>query len=209
MQTNKTKVNMRVLLLILAVLTVTTANATPIEKDIAKCSAIKGDLARLKCFDQLAMENNLQGKQLQPTNIENKDKWHIQTQVNPVDDSKTVVIFITADSGKGKYGDDINLIIRCQSNKTEMYINWQSYLGRDASVLTRIGSNKAGTSSWSISTDIKSTFRSRPIGFIKEMMSANKLVAQVTPYGDNPITATFDTAGLSNVIKPLRETCSW
>ncbi len=80
---------MRVLLLILAVLTVTTANATPIEKGIAKCSAIKDDLARLECFDQLAIKNNLQGKQLQPVKIEDKGKWRIQTQVNPVDDSKT------------------------------------------------------------------------------------------------------------------------
>ena len=41
------------------------------------------------------------------------------------------------------------------------------------------------------------------------MLTSTKLVAQVTPYNESPVTAIFNTAGLENAIKPLREICSW
>ncbi|XPP91702.1 hypothetical protein ACN08N_17410 [Photobacterium leiognathi subsp. mandapamensis] len=41
------------------------------------------------------------------------------------------------------------------------------------------------------------------------MESSNKLIAQITPYNENPLTAIFDTKGLSNALAPLRETCNW
>ncbi|EKK98854.1 hypothetical protein VCHC41B1_3364 [Vibrio cholerae HC-41B1] len=41
------------------------------------------------------------------------------------------------------------------------------------------------------------------------MEKADKLVAQITPYNENPLTAIFDTAGLSNALLPLRKTCNW
>jgi type VI secretion system protein VasI len=40
-------------------------------------------------------------------------------------------------------------------------------------------------------------------------MDADNLVAQITPYNESPVTAIFDTSGLENAIKPLRETCNW
>ncbi|WP_257025488.1 type VI secretion protein [Pseudoalteromonas sp. MIP2626] len=41
------------------------------------------------------------------------------------------------------------------------------------------------------------------------MLTSDKLVAQVTPYNESPATAIFNTTGLKNAIKPLRETCNW
>jgi type VI secretion system protein VasI len=60
-----------------------------------------------------------------------------------------------------------------------------------------------------MSTDSKATFHPQPIAFLKSMMEANTLVAQVTPYNESPVTAIFDTTGLADAIKPLRETCNW
>lgn len=183
--------------------------ASTIKKEIAKCAAIKGDLARLNCFDKLAKDNNLTGNKSTSAKIAGKGKWEVSTKTNPIDDSKTAILFLEADSGRGKYGDKVFLVARCQSNKTELYINWNSYLGREAHVLTRIGDNKASTSKWGISSDSNASFKSRPIPFLKAMMKENKFVAQVTPYNENPITAIFNIAGLENAIKPLRETCNW
>ena len=101
------------------------------------------------------------------------------------------------------------MVARCQSNKTNVYINWGEYLGREAIVLTRIGNNKANTSKWGISTDSKATFNNKPITFLKTMSKSNKLVAQITPYNESPVTAIFDISGLDNALKPLRETCNW
>ncbi|KAB7619428.1 type VI secretion system-associated protein TagO [Alkalilimnicola sp. S0819] len=199
----------RTLFFLLLPLYVPAAHAS-VEKEIAKCAAENGDLARLACFDAIAEKRGLAGPQAQPTNVSGTGKWQVSAKTNPVDDSKTVTLVLKADSGQSRWGRPVAIIARCQSNKTELYISWNDYLGSSASVLTRIGSNKAITKSWSLSTDSQATFHPRgTISFIKEMMSANKLVAQVTPYNESPVTAIFDTSGLENAIKPLRETCNW
>lgn len=179
------------------------------EKEYAKCAVTDGDLSRLECFDNLAQEKNLDGRQAQPTAISGKGKWDVSVDVNPIDDSKTVILALPADSGKSRWGDAIFLIARCKSNQTDLYIGWNDYLGSKANVLTRMGDNKAATKRWDMSTTKKATFHNKPITFLKEMLQSNKLVAQVTPYNENPVTAVFNTSGLENAIKPLRETCNW
>ena len=179
------------------------------DKEYAKCAVIDGDLARLECFDNLAKKKNLDGRQVQPTSIEGKGKWKVSVDVNPIDDSKTVTLVLDADSGKNRWGDPVSLVARCKSNSTELYINWKNYIGSEADVLTRVSDNKAVTQRWSMSTDKKASFHRKPIPFLKEMLTSPKLVAQVTPYNESPVTAIFNTAGLENAIKPLLETCSW
>lgn len=136
-------------------------------------------------------------------------KWVTSSDINPIDDSKTITMYLNADSGKNTWGQPLKLIVRCKSNETNLIINWNDYLGSEANVLTRVGTNEAVTSPWSISTDSQATFHKDPVPFLEEMIKSNKLVAQVTPYNANPVTAIFDTSGLENAIKPLRETCGW
>lgn len=77
-------------------------------------------------------------------------------------------------------------------------------------VLSRIGSEQASTRQWSLSTDSQATFYpDNPITFIKRLLEVDRFVAQVTPYGEDPVTAVFALGGLVNAIKPLRETCGW
>jgi type VI secretion system protein VasI len=170
---------------------------------------MEGDLSRLECFDSLAKKKNLDGRQVQPTSITGKGKWNVSVDVNPIDDSKTVTLILDADSGASRWGKPVYLVARCQSNATDLYIGWSDFLGSEADVLTRVGDNKAITQRWSMSTDKKATFHSKPIPFLKEMLTSSKMVAQVTPYNESPVTAIFNTSGLDNAIKPLRETCNW
>nr|WP_274612458.1 type VI secretion system-associated protein TagO [Vibrio diabolicus] len=178
-------------------------------REIAKCATIKGDLQRLECYDGIARKNGLMREQEQPLSTTGNGKWNVRSTINPVDDSKTVTLSLFSDSGQGKWGDRVYLIIRCKSDTTDLYINWNDYLGSEAHVLTRIGSAKASTAYWLLSTDKKATFKNKPISFIKKMMESNKMVAQVTPYNENPVTAVFDTTGLKSAIAPLRATCHW
>lgn len=177
--------------------------------ELAVCAAIDGDLERLECFDQVSISHNLKGPEQVQTNIEGHGKWAVTENVNPIDDSKTVILRLRADSGQSRFREPISLIARCQSNSTDLYIVWNDYLGSEASVLTRIGSKNAETSRWSLSTDSQATFRRNPIDFLKDLLEADRLVAQVTPYNGSPVTAIFDTSGLQNAIVPLRQTCGW
>ncbi|MFK5895083.1 MAG: cell envelope integrity protein TolA [Pseudomonadota bacterium] len=179
-------------------------------KDYAQCSFVDGSLARLECFDRLAKNKKINGMQPQKNKVKSAGKWQVLTEVNPVDDSKTVNLVLNADSGKSRFKKNINLIIRCQSNKTELYINWQDYLGSKSSVLTRIGTHKAINKRWILSSNSKASFYPKgTISFILKMMKENKFLAQTTPYNESPITAIFDIQGLTKAIKPLRETCGW
>ena len=100
--------------------------------------------------------------------------------------------------------------MRCQSGKTNFFINWNDYLGSEATVLTRVGTENAVTSDWSLSTNSQATFRpGNTVAFIKHLSTVRQLVAQVTPYHENPITAVFDLTGIETAVAPLRETCRW
>lgn len=140
-----------------------------------------------------------------------KNKWAIDSEINPVDDSKTITAILVADEGENSKGQKPVLLIRCKSNQTDLFINWNDYLGLDSTnVLTRIGKQEAVTKSWSISTNNKASFYpTSPISFIKDMMEAERLVVQIIPYAQNPITTIFNTRGLNEIIKPIANTCNW
>lgn len=179
------------------------------DSQVANCAALIGDLERLNCYDNLAGRAGLNGPQLSVPDVDGVGGWKVTEKVNPVDDSKTVTLILYASTGESRRGKKIPFVARCQSNQTEAYIGWNDYLGREAQVLTRVGANKASTQRWTLSTDKQASFVPRPIDLLKEMTTAERFLAQVTPYNESPVTAIFLTAGLTNALKPLRETCGW
>jgi type VI secretion system protein VasI len=61
-----------------------------------------------------------------------------------------------------------------------------------------------------MSSNQQATFYpSNDVDYVKALMTADRLVAQVTLHSGNPITAIFDTQGLDNAVKPLRQSCGW
>lgn len=184
-------------------------NASVADKDFAKCASVEGDLARLDCYDKLAVKHKLNGPQVISAESKDLGKWDVKTEINPIDDSKTILLALKSDSAESRYGEPVYMVIRCMSNTTDLFISWNDFLGSEASVLTRVGDSKAVTSVWSLSTDKKASFHPNSISFIKDLVKSNKFIAQITPYNESPVTATFDTSGLSNALKPLRETCKW
>jgi type VI secretion system protein VasI len=194
-------------------------NATELHKEIARCAIIAGDLERVECFDDVAMRSGLDGPQAQHVTASGgTGKWENHRDNNPIDDAERVVIALNADTGKSQYGDIITFVARCQSNETEVYINWNDYLGDDSSsvyrewkyVTIRIGDSKAQRQQWSVSTDKKATFAPDWAGdLLKQMAHTEKFLAQGTPYSEAPVTAIFDTRGMKAALGPLAETCGW
>lgn len=149
---------------------------------------------------------------------EEPGKWKVITDTNPIDDSKTVVLVLEADTGRSQWNDPVDFIARCQSDKTEVYVNWRDYLGDDSrsiydewkNVIIRIGDEPARTERWGLSTDKQATFAPAWAGeLLKEMLGSDKLVLQTTPFNQSPVTAMFDTTGLGVALKELAETCGW
>jgi type VI secretion system protein VasI len=139
-----------------------------------------------------------------------RGKWQISTSKNPIDDTETVLVSLEAESGRGKYGRKVKFVVRCMSNKTEVFVDWDSFLDLEQiQVISRIGENKAETLLWDVSTDRKSSIRPRPIQFLKDIMNSDILVLKTTPYGDNTITAIFDTKKLDKALELLRDVCGW
>lgn len=187
------------------------ASATISKNEIAKCAAIENAVNRLSCYDSLAKSEGL-AKEVKTSSVTDS-KWVIREKTDPLTDNSVYTAMILADSGKGRYGNHISLLIRCENNTTEMYINWASYLGRDdISVTYRIGKDKAVTSRWGLSTDSKATFfPGSPIPALKEIIESDtpSLVANLTPYNSNPITAVFNTSGAKEALSDIRESCGW
>ena len=188
-------------------------------RDIARCAVIDGMLERLQCYDDLAKALDLDGPQPVAAGVDAPaiGKWDVDRTTNPLDDSQTVVLALDADQGSDRWGNAVTMIIRCQSNRTEMYIAWRDYLGNDGDyrneykrVTIRVGDASATTQNWSLSTDSKATFApGAPIELIREMARTDTFVAQVTPYNESPVTAIFDLTGMADALEPVMEVCGW
>ena len=214
------KKNVSILLIVLFTLVISTflidfhyADAYTLEelvKEIAKCAAIEGDLERLEAYDNLAQSLGVAYPRVTHPDIKGTGKWTFSKKINPVDDTITITFILESDSGKSVYGKPIYLVLRYKSKKTEAYINWNSYLGNEAHVLTRIGTEKAITRLWSMSTNNQSTFYPKgDIKFIRKLIGVDKFVAQVTPYSENPITAVFDLRGLKKAVEQFNDILHW
>ena len=196
----------------------TDAISDALNKGIAECAANSGDLDRLECYDQLARSLGLDRPQPEPVDTVGTGKWSVRKDVNPIDDTTKVIASITADSGTSRWGNTINLVARCQSNQTEVYAVWHDYVGDDSNdvysdwkyVTVRIGDASAKRQKWGVSTDKKATFAPDWAGdLLKEMADEQRLILQLTPYGESPITAVFDINGARAAFSPIAETCDW
>ena len=169
---------------------------------MAKCAAITENASRLQCFDQLAQATPAEAKSA-------TGKWQLEDHTNPLDDTVDITLTLLADSGTNRSGRPFMLTAHCDSHKTQLAISWYAYLGSQASVTLRIGSGEANTSRWDVSADKQATISTVPVQTLKDMLSADKMVAQVTPFNQKPYTAIFDLSGLEAAIEPVRATCRW
>ena len=143
--------------------------------------------------------------------------WITDRTTNALDDSPTVTAVLDAAQGVGGLldSDPIQVIARCQSNETEVYINWHDFLGDDTPtdeqkwVTYRFPPADATVELWGISTDNVATFVAQPIPFLRTLVASDQLILQTTPYGESPSMATFELIGARAAIDPIAETCNW
>ncbi|AZS50639.1 hypothetical protein DM558_07535 [Entomomonas moraniae] len=103
------------------------------------------------------------------------------------------------------------LAITCSNNKTDLYIDWETFIGTsNHNVTVRIGDEKAFTKRWLISNDNTTSFYpSSPVAFLKKLSESKIMVARVSPYNDNDLTITFNLSGIDKALQEVRRECKW
>ncbi|MDD1780856.1 type VI secretion protein [Enterovibrio sp. ZSDZ35] len=185
------------------------ASSHGLDDVLSECASIIGKSARVSCYDALATKLNVVSSNTVSRSHIAMGNWALSEIMSPIDDSETVTIRLRELPGKNKWREAIDLVARCRNGKTELYISWNNFLGGEAHVLTRVGNEKAVGANWQLSGDKRTTFHSQPTSFLKTISTSNRLVAQITPYNENAITAIFDTTGLDNAVMPIRKLCQW
>lgn len=179
------------------------------DKEVALCASKTGTVERLSCFDELADRHGLAPKTV-ATPTAGTGKWTTSTSTDPLTDKSIYLAFLDADKGTGRFGEKVDMIVRCKGNQIEMFINWHSFIGIDSARVThRIDKSSAVTSTWDTSTDRTATFMRSPIPALKKIATSESFVANVTPYGESPVTAIFDTKGAEAALQDIRKGCGW
>lgn len=142
-----------------------------------------------------------------------KGNWQLHNEVSPIDDSQNVTISLRAeDTYLDRFHQAVTpvLHIRCKERRTETVINWGTYLGLDSTSVTyRMDKEKAQRVTWDLSSNNEATFVRSPISFIQSLLKREELYVGTTPYGENPVSVTFDIRGIKASIKPVKEACGW
>jgi len=184
---------------------------------LRECARVTVRLERLRCFDAVTATLPSEPRGMDSLGAEadwragGTGNWVVDEAINPMDDTRLVIVSLKATSGFAKTGEPVELVLRCLSGKTEVYLNWSTQLGKDGAPVTmRVGKEPAQTRRWGLSTDARESFYpGDDVNLIKELTVVDQLVVQVVPTAEDPITALFQLRGLSFALRPLRTVCGW
>lgn len=142
--------------------------------------------------------------------------WNLNVGASQMDDSRTVVLHTPAQNRiSGRYGSTVHpqLFLRCSENTTSLYVNWDMYIStQNQNLRYRIGEASPRNQTWGIATNHEATglwSGGQSIPVIQRMLGEDRMLIEVTPYGENSVTAEFNISGLNELIEPLRDACNW
>jgi len=134
--------------------------------------------------------------------------WKISEKTDEMTDERILTLYTKSkDSQFFNYSSkEGQLIIRSTNGKLALIVSWGGFITNDGAQVTyRIGNEEAKTEYWSMSTNNQSTFAKRPIEIINKMKDEKRALFRVTPYGDNPVTYSFNITGLDSIINQYPE----
>lgn len=179
------------------------------DKEIAECAAQANTVSRISCYDAIAERHSL-APLVENSTPQGTGKWRTSTEIDPLNDKNVYLATLEATNGRSKWDKPISLTVRCSDNETELFINWNDFLGSDAYTTIRVDKEKATKSNWPLSTDkVAAFYPGSPIGILKRIATSKSFIASVTPYNESPVTAVFDSAGAEAAFADIRKGCGW
>lgn len=176
------------------------AGAQGIAAELIECSKIEATADRLACYDGMAraVEETLAGE---------RGKWGVNVKENPIDDSRTITLYLESSNVNPPREKPVYLFLRCRGGEMTAYITWNRALANGETMI-RLGKGEAQREYWNLSSDAEATFYpDETEDLIEDLMANELLTAQVNPPDSVPMTAVFELSGLIRAIVPLREGC--
>lgn len=177
------------------------------------CLTIENDLDRLACYDLEA------GRTPATQDIQTESQWQTRLETSAMTDQTNVYMNLESEEvvNCGWATQKIVLIVRCRENTTSVIFSTGCHMTSSdysnyGDVTYRVDDAPAQTTAFRESTNNRSLGLWRggqAIPFVKALFGKERLIARMTPYGENAFTATFNISGLEDEIGPLREACSW
>lgn len=193
-------------------LCVTAVCAQPtVARTIEDCAALTNPDDRLSCFDALLVERNPPPARA--------GQWRVTDERSALDDSRRVVLAVQSEeptSSRFGHTGRASFLIRCEENTTSTWIHWGGHFMSDINnggrvdyridqrppdrITMRVSNNNESLGLWR---------GNQSIPFLRQILEADRLYVRATPFSESRVEATFVISGLSEAIKPLRETCNW
>lgn len=197
-------INIAILLTMISSTQASELNVNELKAEVTRISKISSPSAQQSEIRKLVASFNVEN------NEGDKGDWQVRTETSPIDDSKTVVMALKAQSPIRAWVNDVStpeLILRYKEGSLESYFSLgvtpDTEYGDNRTLTLRFDSEPAIDFKGSISTNNKAVFLKNTRELIRELSSSRKLTLRFTPFNSNPVTTTFDLSGFGNGAKEL------
>lgn len=181
-----------------------------LKEALAQCAAVFEISDRLECFDSLARGvEQLPAARVSasaPGALQSRTagEWTVDLAKDPITDTAKVTLSLIGNEHEAE------LVLRCRQNKPDAALSWRGrFLGATEPVVwTRFDQAKAEKKKWAFSTDHRAAFFPGDAKvFIRQLLTADRLVVQTDHFSHGTINEAFALQGLKGVIAPLNDGC--
>lgn len=206
------------------------ALATPAYAEVSECVTYDDPKRLMECYRRLLMEKDTQQDRprsgpyiLIKSEDDRETGWSLSASEMTPSGWRNLSLRTYAknlwvrseDQADAQRFEDLrpSIWIRCIDGTMSGFMDWGVFLDvRNARVAFRYDDEPVQAAVPHISEDrqrIEPISEDRLIQRITELFGKRRMVAQVTPQGENPLAVEFDVYGLEQAIAPLRAACSW
>jgi type VI secretion system protein VasI len=128
-------------------------------------------------------------------------------ETDPLTDESVAGTWVFADGSA-----TVALIVQCLGRgQTKVSIFWTEFLDLTAArITTRIDDEEPATQGWPVDElGTTSYYPTDELAFLGSLFGKSRLVAQTTPWNENPMTVVFPITGIENAVANVRQACGW
>ena len=190
-------------------------------KATSKLSLVFAGLVLLVIFLGVFSSNNDEQGSGTDGEAKERQKWFVETDVDPMTDKKRVYVSVVANNVLMN-GNDWSTIeeplitFRCENNKTEFLIDFKQPLSPEygnalrRTVKFRLDGKEAFKVNLNTSQgNLKVYFVPNPVATIKKITGSQKVLISYQAHRKGEQVLEFDLSELETRIKPVREACRW